>query len=48
VQEIHCITGDQEITCDIVSPVDVSREKERARYKSGLFVRLFERELVIR
>jgi CHAD domain-containing protein len=48
VQEIHCITGNREVTCDIVSPLDVSREKERARYKSGLFVRLFERELVIR
>ncbi len=48
VQGIHCITGNREITCDVISPVDVSREKERARSKAGLFVRYFERDLVIR
>jgi CHAD domain-containing protein len=48
VQEIHCIIGNQEVMCDVISPVDVTHEKERARSKSGLFVRMFERELVIR
>ena len=48
VQEIHCIIGTGEITCDVISAVDVMPEKERARSKSGLFVSMFERELVIR
>jgi CHAD domain-containing protein len=48
VQEIHCIIGNQEVMCDVISPADVTHEKERARLKSGLFVRMFERELVIR
>ena len=48
VQEIHCITGADEILCDIVSPVDVTQEKERARSKSALFAQAFGRELVIR
>lgn len=48
VQEVHCITGAGEILCDIVSPVDVAQEKERARSKSALFAQAFGRELVIR
>jgi CHAD domain-containing protein len=48
VQEIHCIIGSGEISCDIVSPVDVTQEKERARSKAVLFTRAFGRELVIR
>ena len=48
VQEVRCITGSHEITCDIIATTDVTREKERARSKSALFVRMFERELVIR
>ncbi|MGA2121808.1 MAG: CHAD domain-containing protein [Methanoregula sp.] len=48
VQEIHCVIGNREVVCDVISPVDVTQEKERARSKSGLFVRMFERGLVIR
>ena len=48
VQEVSCIIGDRDVICDVVSPADVVHEKERARSKSGLFVRMFERELVIR
>jgi len=48
VQEIHCIIGTGEISCDVVSPVDVEKEKERARSKAALFVRAFGRGLVIR
>jgi hypothetical protein len=48
VQEIQCIIGNQEVMGDVISPVDVTQEKERAQSKSGLFVRMFERELVIR
>ena len=48
VQEIHCVIGNQEVMCDVISTGDVTQEKERARSKSGLFVRMFERELVIR
>jgi exopolyphosphatase/guanosine-5'-triphosphate,3'-diphosphate pyrophosphatase len=48
VQEIHCVIGAEEISCDVVSPVDVEQEKERARSKSGLFTRAFGRGLVIR
>lgn len=48
VQEIHCISGDAAITCDIVSEGDAAKEKERARSKAGLFARAFGRELVIR
>ena len=48
VQEIHSIIGTGEISCDIVSPVDVDKEKERARSKAALFARAFGRGLVIR
>jgi CHAD domain-containing protein len=48
VQEIHCIIGDRDCTCDVVSTGDVTKEKERARSKAELFVRVFGRELVIR
>ena len=48
VQEIHCIIGAGEISCDIISPVDTAKEKERARSKAALFARAFGRGLVIR
>jgi CHAD domain-containing protein len=48
VLEIHCIIGSGEVICDVVSPGDVVKEKERARSKAGLFSRAFGRELVIR
>jgi len=48
VQEIRCTVGDHECTCDIIASGDVTTEKEKARSRSGLFVRVFERELVIR
>jgi CHAD domain-containing protein len=48
VQEVHCIIGEAEITCDVISPSDTTDEKERARSKSALFTREFGRELVIR
>jgi len=48
VQEVHCIPGNGEIICDVVSPGDVTPEMERARSRSGLFTRMFGRELVIR
>ncbi len=47
VQEVHCVIGEQEITCNVISSADVSVEKERARRKAGLFVRACGRELVI-
>lgn len=48
VQEVHCVTGKDSIACDVTSLVDITIEKERARTKADLFVRVFERELVIR
>lgn len=48
VQEVHCIIGEAEITCDVISHSDCTREKERAGSKSALFTREFGRELVIR
>jgi CHAD domain-containing protein len=48
VQEIHCIIGTGEISCDVVSLVDVEKEKDRARSKAAWFVRAFGRGLVIR
>ena len=48
VQEIHAIIGSREIACDVIAPVDVAREKERARAKADLFARVYGRELVIR
>jgi len=48
VQEIHCVIGSGEISCDIISQADVTQERERARSKAALFARAFGRELVIR
>jgi CHAD domain-containing protein len=48
VQEVHGIVESEVVYCDVVSPSDVTREKERARSKSGLFVTAFKRGLVIR
>lgn len=48
VQEVHCIIGEREVALDIISPVDVSREKVRAQARSDLFRQVFGRELVIR
>jgi CHAD domain-containing protein len=48
VQEVHCVTDREAIYCDVISPVNVPRERERARLKSGLFINAFKRELVIR
>ena len=48
VQEVHCIIGEREVVCDIVSTGDVTTEKERARARSDLFCQVFGRELVIR
>ncbi len=48
VQEAHCIIGDGEVVCDIVSFGDASREKKRAQARSDLFREVFGRDLVIR
>lgn len=48
VQEIHCVIDRDCITCDLISSVDITVVKEPARSKSDLFVRVFERELIIR
>jgi len=48
VQEVHCVIGGAEITCDVISLSDCSEEKERAGSKSALFTREFGRELVMR
>lgn len=48
VQEVHCIIGESEITCDVISLSDCFKEKERAGSKSDLFTREFGRNLVIR
>ena len=48
VEEIHCIIGDRVCTCDLISPGDATREREKARSRADLFARVFERELVIR
>lgn len=48
VQEVHCIIGEREIVCDIVSSGDVTTEKDRARARADLFSQVFRRELVIR
>jgi CHAD domain-containing protein len=47
VQEVHCIIDSDIVTCDLVSGVDVTLEKEHARSKSDLFTRAFGRQLVI-
>jgi len=47
-EEVHCVIGEKEITCDVIATSDISREKERARTKSDLFMRAFGRDLVIR
>ncbi|MDD5141857.1 CHAD domain-containing protein [Methanoregula sp.] len=48
VQEVHCIIGEAEVTCDVISLSDCTKEKERAGSKSALFAREFGRELVFR
>lgn len=48
VQEIHSILEADVITCDVISAGDVTVEKEHARTKADLFIRVFDRELVIR
>lgn len=48
VQEVHCIIGEREVVCDIVSSGDASREKDRAQDRSDLFREVFGRDLVIR
>jgi CHAD domain-containing protein len=48
VQEINCEIGSDTVTCTVISPFDVTIEKEHARTKSDLFSRVFGREMVIR
>lgn len=48
VREVHCSIDKETITCDAISQGDITVEKEHARTKSDLFVRVFKRELVIR
>lgn len=48
VQEVHCVIGENEIACDVMSVSDSSAEKERARIKSDQFIKYFGRNLVIR
>jgi CHAD domain-containing protein len=48
VQDVQCIIGQDTIQCNVIAPVDITLEKEHARNKSDLFIRVFERELVIR
>lgn len=48
VQEVHCVIDTRQVTLDVVSGADSTIEKEHARIKSDLFVRVFLRELVIR
>jgi CHAD domain-containing protein len=47
VEEVHCVIGSDTVTCDVISPADVTIEKEHARSKSDLFVLVFGRDLVI-
>jgi len=47
VQEVHCVIDTRQVTLDIISGADSTVEKEHARMKSDLFVRVFLRELVI-
>ena len=48
VEEVRCTIGDREVTCEVISLADVTREKERAQSRSDLFVRVYGREVVIR
>jgi hypothetical protein len=47
-EEVHCVIGEAEITCDVIATSEISIEKERAREKSDLFLRAFGRNVVIR
>jgi CHAD domain-containing protein len=48
VREVHCVVSSDHVICDVVGTGELIREKERARSKAGLFVKAFERDLVIR
>ena len=48
VQEVRCIAEKEAIFCEIISPADVTVEKERARARSDLFSEFFGRTMVIR
>jgi len=48
VQEIHCVTENNAVTCTLITTGDAAREKERAQARVELFARAFGREMVIR
>jgi CHAD domain-containing protein len=48
VREVHCVIAPDQVVCDVAGTGDLTREKERARSKSDLFVQVFERDLVMR
>jgi len=47
-ESVHGTINPQEIILDVSALQDISEEKERAYLKSDLFIRVFERKLVIR
>jgi exopolyphosphatase/guanosine-5'-triphosphate,3'-diphosphate pyrophosphatase len=47
-ESVHCTINPQEIILEISALRDISAEKEQTLLKSDLFIRVFERTLVIR
>jgi hypothetical protein len=45
---VHCMISQEQIFLEPSALRDISAEKERAREKSDLFIRIFDRPLVIR
>jgi CHAD domain-containing protein len=48
VHEVHCILSADEVLCAVTGTGDIIVEKERGQAKADLFLKIFERPLVIR